>query len=92
MHGRSRRTRAWQGHARARGRTTRMRVATNRAGILLAIMRPGQLMKLYNWQTSYSNWKVPKIDGLPKIGGGGSDFSMNIFGVCGLGQDVPSKA
>ena len=43
MHGRSRRTRAWQGHARARGHTTRMRVATNRAGILLAIMRPGQL-------------------------------------------------
>ena len=41
MHGRSRRTRAWQGHARARGHTTRMRVATNRAGILLAIMRPG---------------------------------------------------
>ena len=45
MHGRSRRTRAWQGHARARGHTTRMRVATNRAGILLAIMRPGQLKK-----------------------------------------------
>ena len=34
---------AWQGHARARGNATRMRVATNRAGILLAIMRPGQL-------------------------------------------------
>ena len=46
MHGRSRRTRAWQGHARARGHTTRMRVATNRAGILLAIMRPGQLKKV----------------------------------------------
>ena len=45
MHGRSRRTRAWQGHARARGHTTRMRVATNRAGILLAIMRPGQLKR-----------------------------------------------
>ena len=27
----------------ARGNATRMRVATNRAGILLAIMRPGQL-------------------------------------------------
>ena len=27
----------------ARAHTTRMRVATNRAGILLAIMRPGQL-------------------------------------------------
>ena len=30
-------------NARAHGHTTRMRVATNRAGILLAIMRPGQL-------------------------------------------------
>ena len=47
MHGRSRRTRAWQGHARARGHTTRMRVATNRAGILWAIMRPGQLKKVF---------------------------------------------
>ena len=37
---------AWQGHARARGNATRMRVATNRAGILLAIMRPGQLKKI----------------------------------------------
>ena len=36
---------AWQGHARARGNATRMRVATNRAGILLANMRPGQLKK-----------------------------------------------
>ena len=36
---------AWQGHAHARGHTTRMRVATNRAGILLAIMRPGQLKR-----------------------------------------------
>ena len=43
MHGRSRRTRAWQGHAHARGHTTRMRVATNRAGILLAIMRRGRM-------------------------------------------------
>ena len=43
VHGRSRRTRAWQGHVRARGHTKRMRVATNRAVILLAIMRPGQL-------------------------------------------------
>ena len=33
----------WQWHAHARGNATRMRVATNRAGILLAIMRPGQL-------------------------------------------------
>ena len=33
----------WQGHARAHGSAMRMRVATNRAGILLAIMRPGQL-------------------------------------------------
>ena len=32
---------AWQGHARAHGNATRMRVATNRAGILLAIMHPG---------------------------------------------------
>ena len=47
MHGRSRRTRVWQGHARARCHTTRMRVATNRAGILLAIMRPGQLKIVY---------------------------------------------
>ena len=55
MHGRSRRTRAWQGHARARGHTTRMRVATNRAGILLAIMRPGVqtyslCFHLFTWQ------------------------------------------
>ena len=35
--------RAWQGYARARGNATCMRVATNRAGILLANMRPGQL-------------------------------------------------
>jgi len=49
-------------------------------------------MKLYNWQTSYSNWKVLKVDGPPKIGGGGSDFSMNIFGVCDLGQDSAIKS
>ena len=40
---------AWQWHARARGNATRMRVATNRAGILLAIMCPGQLK---TWTTS----------------------------------------
>ena len=57
MHGRSRRTRAWQGHARARGHTTRMRMATNRAGILLAIMRPGQL-KTYNCIKSHPKIKV----------------------------------
>ena len=44
---------AWQWHARARGNATRMRVATNRAGILLAIMRPGQLKRngdLYSYK------------------------------------------
>ena len=53
VHGRSRRTRAWQGHARARGHTTRMRVATNRAGILLAIMRPGQLNRWHLHSVSH---------------------------------------
>ena len=36
---------AWP-YSHARGYTTRMRVATNRAGILLAIMRPGQLKNI----------------------------------------------
>ena len=43
----------WQGHARARGNTTRMRVATNRAGILLAIMRPGQLISVGSHNRSH---------------------------------------
>ena len=50
VHGRASRTRAWCGHRHAHGNDMhvrvamlRMRVATNRAGILLAIMRPGQL-------------------------------------------------
>ena len=43
MHGRATRTRAWCGHVHAHGKDMHMRVATDRAGILLAIMRPGQL-------------------------------------------------
>ena len=43
MHGRATRTRAWCGHVHAHGKDMHVRVATNRAGILLAIMRPGQL-------------------------------------------------
>ena len=43
--------RAWQAHALARN-ATRMRVATNRAGILLAIMRPGQLKTIVMTITS----------------------------------------
>ena len=43
MHGRATRTRAWCGHVHAHGKDMHLRVATNRAGILLAIMRPGQL-------------------------------------------------
>ena len=45
-----------QGHARARGHTTGMRVATNRAGILLAIMRPGQL-KSDTLKLSFPVWQ-----------------------------------
>ena len=45
VHSRATHTRAWCGHAHAHGNATRMRVATNRAGILLAIMRPGQLKR-----------------------------------------------
>ena len=43
MHGRATRTRAWCGHVHAHSKDMHVRVATNRAGILLAIMRPGQL-------------------------------------------------
>ena len=46
MHGRATRTRAWCGHVHAHGKDMHVRVATNRAGILLAIMRPGQLKRL----------------------------------------------
>ena len=45
VHGRASCTRAWCGHGHAYGNATRMRVDTNRAAILLAIMRPGQLKK-----------------------------------------------
>ena len=45
MHGRATRTRAWCGHVHAHGKDMHVRVATNRAGILLAIMRPGQLKR-----------------------------------------------
>ena len=44
MHGRATRMRAWCGHVHAHGKDMHVRVATNRAGILLAIMRPGQLI------------------------------------------------
>ena len=39
--------RAWCGYVHAHGKDLHVRVATNRAGILLAIMRPGQLKKTY---------------------------------------------
>ena len=45
VHGRSRRTRAWQWHARARGHTTRMRVAILRACAWLLTAQ------VYYWQS-----------------------------------------
>ena len=47
VHGRASHTRAWCGHGHAHGNDMHLRVATNRAGILLAIMRPGQLNSLH---------------------------------------------
>ena len=44
---------AWPYYTHARGHTTRMRVATNRAGILLAIMRPGRPFSVYLLVTGY---------------------------------------
>ena len=43
VHGRATRTGAWCGHVHAHGKDMHVRVATNRASILLANMRPGQL-------------------------------------------------
>ena len=63
---------AWPYYAHARGHTTRMRVATNRAGILLAIMRPGQIKNLLIWgaqasllthQSSLQWWNIKTFPG-----------------------------
>ena len=68
MHGRATRTRAWCGHVHAHGKDTHVRVATNRAGILLAIMRLGQLITISpdleidnnrSWMTDYNASNVP---------------------------------
>ena len=53
MHGRATRTRAWCGHVHAHGKDMHVRVATNRAGILLAIMRPGQLKTVSESKIQY---------------------------------------
>ena len=56
MHGRATRTRAWCGHVHAHGKDMHVRVATNRAGILLAIMRPGRLKrKVLYYVKAFSN-------------------------------------
>ena len=49
VHGRALCTCAWCGHGHAYGNDMCMRVATNRAGILLAIMRPGQLKSHFHF-------------------------------------------
>ena len=48
MHGRATRTRAWCGHVHVHGKDMHVRVATNRAGILLAIMLDSEQCSVVN--------------------------------------------